>query len=303
MKAWFFKIFNFNKKYLAAISGGPDSMAMLNMYKKQIKVVCSVNYNKRENSLIDNKLVEKFCLDNHIKFCMLNVTKEIYDRYNLHNFQDLARKIRYDFFLETAKNNQLDTILIAHQKNDWLETAYIQEQKHSKSLYYGILKYGSYADLKIIRPLINCYKDTLQKYCQKNHIPFAIDNTNDLDIYQRNQVRKIINNWSPKELLTFTKRINSYNKKNQPLLKKVNKQFIIWSKQEYDYTFYQQFNDEIKYHLIYRFLTNHNLNHHSKQKIKSILDFLKNKSNKQFRLQNNYYLTIKNSKITLLQKK
>ena len=38
------------KKYIAAVSGGPDSMAMLNMFKHKIKTVAFVNYKKRIES-------------------------------------------------------------------------------------------------------------------------------------------------------------------------------------------------------------------------------------------------------------
>jgi tRNA(Ile)-lysidine synthase len=44
-------------KYLAAVSGGPDSMCMLDMYKNNIRGVCHVNYHKRPSAERDTRIV------------------------------------------------------------------------------------------------------------------------------------------------------------------------------------------------------------------------------------------------------
>ncbi|MDR0545800.1 MAG: tRNA(Ile)-lysidine synthetase, partial [Mycoplasmataceae bacterium] len=92
-------------KYLAAVSGGPDSMYMLAKYAKQIKVVCHINYHLREESNNDQNIVKQYCLKNKIDFCCLNVTKSIYQKYQKlsNNKQTIYRLIRYDFFAKVAK--------------------------------------------------------------------------------------------------------------------------------------------------------------------------------------------------------
>lgn len=51
-------MFNFMKqKYLIAVSGGPDSMALLNKKKNLIKAVCHVNYHDREDTDNDERIV------------------------------------------------------------------------------------------------------------------------------------------------------------------------------------------------------------------------------------------------------
>ena len=214
------------QKYLAAVSGGPDSMALLHKYHKQIKVVCSVDYNKRKNSHLDNELVEKFCKEHNIIYCLLKADKKLYEAYASEpNFQAQARKMRYDFFVKTAQAYHLDTLLVAHQLNDHLENAYMQQKRHSHALYYGIDKSSMYQGLKIERPLLKYTKQELEDYCKKHNIEYAIDYTNALDVYERNQVRKIINNFSPEELRTFIKNINQYNKDHQALREATNKCF------------------------------------------------------------------------------
>ncbi len=151
------------RKYLAAVSGGPDSMALLDLYRDIIKVVCHVNYKKRVDSDYDQGIVEKYCEEHGIK-CYSKVLTDV-DYEPGGNFQSLARQIRYDFFVEVAQKENLDTILIAHNLNDHLETAYMNIKRKSLAPFYGIKKINHYKNLKIIRPLITIKKDDLQWYC------------------------------------------------------------------------------------------------------------------------------------------
>jgi tRNA(Ile)-lysidine synthase len=217
------------KKVLAAVSGGPDSMAMLYKYKKIISGVCHVNYQKRLTAIRDQKIVEEFCNKNKIKLYVLNVTKKIYEQYKKqnNNFQNVARFIRYDFFLKIANKTKINTIYIAHNKTDFIETAYMQLERNVDTLFYGIKQKGNYQNLNIYRPLLNKTKKQLQLFCDKNKIAYGIDESNLLDIYKRNEVRKIINKWSNKELNSYYKKLVSKNKKLNKLEKKVNKNFQI----------------------------------------------------------------------------
>lgn len=123
------------KNFLAAVSGGPDSMALLNMYKKKIFAVCHVNYHDREDTDNDQSIVLEFCKRNSIKCFVLDVTKKMMKDTLIKNPQSAYRKIRYDFFCEIAKKINIKIVLVAHNWNDFLETAYMQKEKKSKALF------------------------------------------------------------------------------------------------------------------------------------------------------------------------
>ena len=54
---------------LIACSGGPDSMALLDMYRTKKKVVvCHINYHKRDSAKRDENIVRKYCKENNIPF-------------------------------------------------------------------------------------------------------------------------------------------------------------------------------------------------------------------------------------------
>ncbi len=71
------------KKLLLAVSGGPDSMFLLNWYKSKNVVVAHVNYHKREDSDIDEKIVRAFCESNNIPLEVLSVSQK-----HVGNFQN-----------------------------------------------------------------------------------------------------------------------------------------------------------------------------------------------------------------------
>ena len=83
-----------SKKMLLGVSGGPDSMFLLNLLKNKNIIVAHVNYNKRETSKVDEEIVVDFCKKNNIKYFVLNLKKHNEQG----NFQNIARIQRYEFF-------------------------------------------------------------------------------------------------------------------------------------------------------------------------------------------------------------
>ncbi|MGL5590508.1 MAG: ATP-binding protein, partial [Metamycoplasmataceae bacterium] len=86
---------NQNNKKLIAVSGGVDSMFLLNELKNENIVVAHVNYNLRDDVEIDFKIVNDFCKKNDLKL----ETYSINEKHN-GNFQKWAREKRYHFFKE-----------------------------------------------------------------------------------------------------------------------------------------------------------------------------------------------------------
>lgn len=213
-----------NIRYIAAVSGGPDSMAMLDKFKKNIVGVCHVNYHKRIDSDIDMGIVVDYCKRNDISVSVYHVNKNVYKIRQ--NFQNLARKIRYDFFVECSKKYKCKNLIIAHNLNDFLETAIMQKNRKSFNFFYGIRQNSIYKSLKIYRPLINDFKIDLTKYCDDKKINYALDSSNELDIYERNRIRKQLSKFSKTQLLKLFKQFNTRNIKQAKFEKIINQKFI-----------------------------------------------------------------------------
>ena len=99
-----------NYKYLVAVSGGPDSMALLDMlYKDNFTNlnVALVNYKKRKVSDDEQLMVEEFCKKRNIPFYY-----SVYNDENLKgSFQVKAREYRYNFFVKLYFSLKLSTVI------------------------------------------------------------------------------------------------------------------------------------------------------------------------------------------------
>ena len=289
------------KKYIAAVSGGPDSMSLLNIYKKRIVAVCHVNYHDREDTDNDQQIVEKYCKENNLKLHIFDTEKDDISKYKKYkNPQTFYRHIRYDFFKDIANQYNVKTCLVAHNKDDFIESAYMVIQSKKISLHMGIRKRSHYKTLKLYRPLIRKWKDDLKKYCLKNNIDFATDYTNEMDIYKRNITRKIFLKKTKFEKNKFYFKIMFHNFKNSFLDKKIRMLFSKWKNEKFSRDFFLKINMLYKQNLIYLYLLKNGINT-NKNKIDELIKFINsfNGNNKKFRIKEGIYLTIENKNLII----
>jgi len=125
------KILDRNKLYIIAVSGGPDSMFLLEKMRceRYNLVVAHVNYKKRDNSDYDEKLVRNYCQKYSLPYEVYQFKGSEY--HSISNFQDRARQIRYDFFEKLADKYQTKYIAVAHHLDDHLETYLLQRERKS----------------------------------------------------------------------------------------------------------------------------------------------------------------------------
>ena len=107
---------NKDKLYLIALSGGPDSMALLNMlYQEKFSLIaCFVNYHHRNN--VDE---EQEMVINYVK--KLNYKLEIKDCFYQEkdgNFENWARIERYMFFKEMLNKYHAEGCFVGHHQDD-----------------------------------------------------------------------------------------------------------------------------------------------------------------------------------------
>ena len=97
--------------YIIGVSGGPDSMALLDMCRKEgfQLVVAHMNYKKRDTADRDMELVRSYCARFHIPFEARLQTKPC-----VGNFQAFAREERYRMYRELLQKYQAAAVLLAH---------------------------------------------------------------------------------------------------------------------------------------------------------------------------------------------
>ena len=199
------KLIQTGDKIVLAVSGGPDSICMLNVFSKMCQtnpshsaqiVVAHVNHLIREEAQEDEKYVQKICEEKGIEFYSKSI-----DVLNLANtskigVEEAGRIARYEFFDEILKKTNSNKIAIAHNKNDKAETIIMNIFRGSG---LGGLRGIETKRGKYIRPLIDCNREEIEEYCKDNELNPRIDKTNFDNTYTRNKIRNIVIPYIKKE--------------------------------------------------------------------------------------------------------
>ena len=218
-----YKLIESGDKVLIAVSGGPDSMCLLdilNKLKERLKIeiaVAHVNHGIRKEAGEETEYIKKYCEKYNIKIYIKyeDVTKLAkQDKIGL---EEEGRKVRYAFFDEVLKETGFNKIAIAHNMNDKAETVLMNIIRGSGAL--GLKGIEPKRDNKYIRPLIETERYEIEEYCKNNMLNPKHDKSNDDNTYTRNRVRNV--------LIPFLK-----ENFNPNIIKGINKLSIIMTEEQ-----------------------------------------------------------------------
>ena len=249
-----------SSNFLLAVSGGADSMALLQLfYSSRFKIqVAHVNYHLRgKDSDADQELVKNFCSVNNIPFHLYEVSDK--DQKPENSIQNWARNLRYDFFRKIQKTENLDYLVTAHHLNDQLETFLINLSKAAG--IHGLSGIPANEN-QILRPLLNFTKEEIYTFAKTHHLEFREDVSNQKNDYLRNFIRNEI---APKLFETnenflqnFGKSLNYLNQTKQFVEEKIQ-QIELELISEKDHVFYlnkaklSEQNDLMKFEILKKF--------------------------------------------------
>ena len=225
------KNFIFEKKpsIAVAVSGGPDSMALLFLLIEWIKtkkgniIALIINHNMRNNSSEEASSVIKFLNKNNINSKILSVKKSSVKKRSMSE----ARLNRYKLLFKYCNNNNILHLFIGHHKDDNLETFIYRKISGSDFAGLQSMQISTlWNKISIIRPLLNISKKEIYKYNIKKKIPFLEDPSNVNLNFTRPTIRKFLKNSNNKireEILNEFKII----KKNQNLYNQMIYEIIL----------------------------------------------------------------------------
>ena len=270
--------------YLLAFSGGPDSVYLLEALKSylgdelsDIIRLCYINYHDspavKEEEAIVNEYVEKY----HLKLYRFDT------KFKKGNFEDWARKYRYQKFKTIIRKEKMTALLTAHQKDDDIETYILQKERKNCPLHYGLNKITILNGIKLIRPLLNISKAEIYNTLNKEYITYYEDITNHDDHTKRNVIRKNLNDIDRKQLL-IDKTIE--NKDLEHLYQSFNDQ-----KAPYQFDFYNALTEENKKRFVFYLIDKYLKTKKRREGIaKEIFEFLKSNSNNSLAIKKDLFL-------------
>lgn len=189
-----YNLINPNDIIVVAVSGGPDSMCLLDnlFYLKdelEIKqlVVAHLNHMIRDEAKSETEYVENYCKNHKIECFVkyVDVVKKAEEQKI--GTEEAGRNERYCFFNEVAKKVSANKIAIAHNCNDNAETVLMHLLRGTGIA--GLSGIKPYREGKFIRPLIKCKRNEIEQYCNDNNLNPKYDKSNNDNTYTRNRIR------------------------------------------------------------------------------------------------------------------
>jgi len=179
--------------YVVAVSGGVDSVVLLDILAKQKGlqlVVAHFDHGMRPDSGTDRQFVQKLAE----KYSLPFVDEE--GHLGAEASEAKAREARYSFLRAEVRQSGAKAVITAHHQDDLLETAILNMLRGTGRKGLTALKNQS----DILRPLLGVPKSALQKYAQENHLEWREDPTNKSQVYLRNYIRhKLLPKFSGKD--------------------------------------------------------------------------------------------------------
>ena len=189
-----YKLIDPNDIVVVAVSGGPDSMCLLdNLFylREQLKiekiVVAHLNHMIREEAKYETEYVEDYFKRHNIEFYVkyMDILRKAEEQKI--GTEEAGRNERYSFFDEVAQKVNANKIAIAHNSNDNAETVLMHLLRGSGVSGLGGIK--PYREGKFIRPLIKCKRNEIEQYCEDNKLYPKYDKSNNDNTYTRNRIR------------------------------------------------------------------------------------------------------------------
>ncbi len=188
----------------AAVSGGPDSVFMLyclNNIKQELGINLTVlhfNHKIRKESDSDEKFTRELSERFNLNFASGSHDVKTYAKIEKLSLEDAARRKRYEFFKECRDRYKLDSIAIAHNKDDLAETFLMNLLRGSSP--EGLSSMKPKREF-YIRPILFIYKKEILDFLHEKNIPYKTDETNKSRNFTRNRIR-----------LELIKDLEGYNK-------------------------------------------------------------------------------------------
>lgn len=183
-------------RLLIAVSGGVDSMVLLNLIQRVPDAlrpwygVVHVNHELRTASIAEESFLEEQCRIKKIPYFSRNWKS---DQHPKTGIELAARNFRYTFFKEMMEANQATHLLTAHHADDQLETILMRLVRGGQlEGMTGIQVQRFFGTGLLVRPLLQYAKEEIYAYSETNHLDYYEDETNIELTYTRNRYRQTI---------------------------------------------------------------------------------------------------------------
>ena len=205
------------ESFLLAVSGGVDSMVLLeSFFKLQKKFptlqfsVVHVHHHLRKESDEEEEMVRNFCNERSISIEVYHWEQGFEQTVGI---EEKARKFRYQKLKDSMEQNNARYVVVAHHADDQAETVLMKLTRGSTiEGIAGMKSIRPFSEGYLIRPFLTVDKEDLYEYASIHQIPFKEDSSNQSLEYTRNRFRKEIIPLFKLENSKFNQKIHEFTK-------------------------------------------------------------------------------------------
>ena len=206
------KLFDTNNRILLSVSGGIDSVVMVELFSlsKFDFDIAHCNFSLRDGESDDDEVfVKKLASAKKVNLFSKKFNTKAYAKNHSISIQMAARELRIKWLEGLVSQNDIDFYATAHHLDDQIETFFINMLRGTGiSGLHGIQpKFG-----KLIHPMLFTYRKDIEEFAKKNNISSRSDSSNLKTDYTRNKIRHklipVIKSINENYQNTFTNNIN-----------------------------------------------------------------------------------------------
>ncbi len=183
------KLLQPNAKVIVGLSGGADSMALIDILTRLdyhcVAAHCNFHLRGTESER-DADFVKGWCKHHDIPLLSIDFDTCLHAKEQGLSIEMAARELRYDWFEANRQEQGAEAIAVGHHRDDSVETVLLNLIRGTgiKGLT-GITSKNGY----VVRPLLAVTRSDIKAYVAKRSIPYVTDSTNQQELYVRNLIR------------------------------------------------------------------------------------------------------------------
>ncbi len=256
-----------NERVLVGVSGGADSVVLLDILVKLNYdcIVAHCNFHLRdEESDRDEIFVEKLAKANNLTYKKVDFDTIDYAKTHKISIEMAARELRYEWFEKMATETNASSIAVAHHADDDIETVLLNLVRGTglKGITGMEMRNG-----KVVRPLLDCYREEIEQYAMQNSLQYVTDSTNTENEHKRNKIRNqiipLLAELNPSVKVTFSQNIRNFKAAWNIYSEKIEqiKALIVSEKEDHVFIDIQQLKQQTEVqNVLYEILSEYNFN-------------------------------------------
>ena len=181
---------------VVGISGGPDSLCLLDILRRlEIPLLAAhFDHGLRPESAQDARHVAALVKDMGVLFHQGRLDVRALAAEEGLTIEEAARKARYRFLFNTARENRAQAVAVAHTADDQVETVLMHLLRGAGlGGLKGILSRVTIPEwdqqIPLVRPLLAFWRTETEAWCVEKNLPALIDPSNQDTVFFRNRLR------------------------------------------------------------------------------------------------------------------